>query len=346
MSYSKMAIPTRSEHQWRYTSWEKIHPSDVTSVPEIESANVSINGECIHPKSKRMYDTTSEISRVFLQESNDAMYSINLDESKDYQIIEINSTKSHAICHLNLTVESSTALQIKLSGDCTWLGVHITGEIKQNCSLFIGVLNNLNSECKLLRCEDWNIQRDASLVYGELSIGGNYAKNDIRTTLSGTNAELIQTVAVITEGKRHDDHHIEILHKSGHTNSSLTVNSSCKDRGHAIGTGLLMIEENCDGTDAGQVFKNLLLSERARAESLPELEVLSDDVSAAHGAASSPIDANQLHYLMARGFTPDDAKSMIVEGFLVSSFANINNDHVRLFLLDSLNKHLDNNQEE
>tara|TARA_B100000965_G_C19598334_1_gene761311 strand:+ start:2459 stop:3499 length:1041 start_codon:yes stop_codon:yes gene_type:complete len=346
MSYSEMAIPNRSEHQWRYTSWEKIHPSDVNSIPEIEIATVLLSEESISPKSKREFNAKADISRVFMQEVNSEMYSIKLDKSIDFHTIEINSNKPHAICHLNLVAESSTALQIIMSGECEWLGIHITGEIKQNCNLFVGVLNNLNSGCKLLRCEDWNIERDGSLTYGELSIGGNYAKNDIRTTLSGTNAELIQNVAVITEGKRHDDHHIEILHKSGHTNSSLTVNSSCSDRGHAIGTGLLMIEENCDGTDAGQVFKNLLLSDRARAESLPELEVLSDDVSAAHGAASSPIDQNQLHYLMARGFSPKHAKSLIVEGFLVSSFAKISNDHVRLFLLDSLNKHLNNDLEE
>ena len=346
MSYSEMTIPNRSEHQWRYTSWEKIHPSDVNSIPEIETATVLLSEESISPLSKREFDAKADISRVFMQEVNSEMYSIKLDKSNDYNTIEINSNKTHAICHLNLAVESSTALQIIMSGECEWLGIHITGNIKQNCNLIVGILNNLNNECKLLRCEDWNIERDASLTYGELSIGGNYAKNDIRTTLSGTNAELIQTVAVITEGKRHDDHHIEILHKSGHTNSSLTINSSCSDRGHAIGTGLLMIEENCDGTDAGQVFKNLLLSDRARAESLPELEVLSDDVSAAHGAASSPIDQNQLHYLMSRGFSPKHAKSLIVEGFLVSSFAKISNDNVRLFLLDSLNNHLNNNLEE
>ena len=145
--------------------------------------------------------------------------------------------------------------------------------------------------------------------------------------------------------RRHDDHHIEILHKAGHTNSSLTVNSSCADRGHAIGTGLLMIEENCDGTDAGQVFKNLLLSDRARAESLPELEVLSDDVSAAHGAASSPVDQEQIHYLMSRGFSPKHAEAMIVEGFLVNSFSKIDNKEIKDFLTGSLNNHLNKDLE-
>mgnify|MGYP001435767315 FL=1 len=345
MSYLEMAIPNRSQHQWRYTPWEKIHPSSIDSIPVLASAKLELNGVEKEVDSSRDADENFEISRTFLQEANKMSHSILLDDSKKCHIIEISSNEEKNICHLDLTVESSTALQIVLKGDCDWFGLHITGNIKANTKLILGILNNLNQDCKLLRCEDWNIERDGHLTYGELSLGCGYAKSDIRTTLSGTNAELIQTVAVITENRRHDDHHIEILHKAGHTNSSLTVNSSCADRGHAIGTGLLMIEENCDGTDAGQVFKNLLLSDRARAESLPELEVLSDDVSAAHGAASSPVDQEQIHYLMSRGFSPKHAEAMIVEGFLVNSFSKIDNKEIKDFLTGSLNNHLNKDLE-
>jgi Fe-S cluster assembly protein SufD len=154
--------------------------------------------------------------------------------------------------------------------------------------------------------------------------------------LKGTNSALIQNIAVNCDAGRVDDHHIEIHHLSPHTNSSLCVNSACANKGHAIGTGLLIIEENCDGSDAGQVFKNLLLSENAKAEAIPELEVLSDDVSAAHGAASSSVDPEQIHYLMARGFSPEDAKTEILEGFLISSFAKLSNEKTRQFLMEGL----------
>jgi Fe-S cluster assembly protein SufD len=97
-----------------------------------------------------------------------------------------------------------------------------------------------------------------------------------------------------------------------------------------------MIEEDCDGCDAGQVFKNLLLSDTAKAESIPELEVLSDDVKAAHGAASSSVDCEQIHYLMSRGFPKEQAESLIVEGFLVSCFAKIKNNDVRQYLIGAL----------
>ena len=82
--------------------------------------------------------------------------------------------------------------------------------------------------------------------------------------------------------------------------------------------------------------KNLLLSEKARAEAIPELEVLSDDVSAAHGAASSSVDLEQIHYMMTRGFSRDDAQTEIVEGFLISSFAKTKNEYAKEFLIKAL----------
>jgi len=67
-------------------------------------------------------------------------------------------------------------------------------------------------------------------------------------------------------------------------------------------------------------LENLLLSESARANSIPELEVLANDVLAAHGASSAPIDENQLFYLRSRGLNLDESKALIVEGFLMSIF--------------------------
>ncbi|GIR07683.1 MAG: hypothetical protein CM15mP18_0120 [Methanobacteriota archaeon] len=106
----------------------------------------------------------------------------------------------------------------------------------------------------------------------------------------------------------------------GHTTSSLVANVACGGRSRSVGTGRLVIDAGADGTDAGQVFRNLLLSQGARADAIPELEVLADDVSAAHGAASASLDEGQLHYLMSRGLGPEEASPMIVEGFLADAF--------------------------
>ena len=336
MNYLEIPVPNRAQHLWRYTPWSKVHPTKVGSVPKISTAKVFVNDVEIKSNDKRQKSNLEEISRVFLQESNDSMHLVSINEASPANLLTISSEEEQAICHIHVECSNSGSLIVKLDGATNWLGLHITGNVAKNCTLSFGLVNDLAKHSTILRCEDWNLLRDSVLEYGELSIGGSQIKSDIRTSLDEVNSSLTQNIAVITDDSRHDDHHIEILHRSGNTNSSLNVSSACSGKGHTIGTGLLMIEEDCDGCDAGQVFKNLLLSDTAKAESIPELEVLSDDVKAAHGAASSSVDSEQIHYMMSRGFSKEHAEALIVEGFLVNCFAKINNNEVRQYLIGAL----------
>lgn len=336
MTYLEIPIPNRSEHLWRYTPWKKIHPTKVDAIPEIKPATVILNGKLSKSSSFSEAPQSNEISRAFLLETNCTKHSITIEDDTNEYEIEVNGESEMESCHLHFNVQTSGNVCLRLSGNSKWFGLSITAVLQKNVAFSFAIVNNLNENCTLLRCEDWEISRDSSLEYGELSTGADRIKSDIRTYLKGTNSTLTQNIAVNCDSGRVDDHHIEIHHLSPHSNSSLCVNSACANKGHAIGTGLLIIEENCDGSDAGQVFKNLLLSEDAKAEAIPELEVLSDDVSAAHGAASSSVDPEQIHYLMSRGYSREDAKTEILEGFLISSFAKLSNEKSRQFLMEEL----------
>ena len=341
MSYLDLPVPNKSEHLWRYTSWKRVHPSKIDSIPQIESAAVRVNGDVISPGQVLNQQQTEEISRTFLTESNNQQFNLVVSEDNPNLTVDISTVGTISSTNLHIHGKTSGSVRLRITGEVEWFGLCIKGNLENNVNLSYAIINQLNDKATVLRTEDWNVARDSTLEYGELSTGGNRVKSDIRTYLRGKNSSLIQNIAVYCEANRVDDHHIEIHHQSGFSNSSLCVKSACSEKGHAIGTGLLSIDEDCDKSDAGQVFKNLLLSEQAKAESIPELEVLSDDVSAAHGAASSSVDKEQIHYMMARGFDPEDAKAEIVEGFLISSFAKMNNDISRDFLLSALSTQSD-----
>ena len=76
-------------------------------------------------------------------------------------------------------------------------------------------------------------------------------------------------------------------------------------------------------------------------EAIPELEVLANEVSAAHGAASAPINPEQMHYLMSRGLSKEEATSMMVEGFLIDSFTGLDSTLVRETIHHRLTSHLE-----
>ena len=330
MQYPQISIPHRSQHLWRYTPWKRIHPTKVTEMPASDPIKFSSGQDS-------KMDDSDEIARSFIHSISTSCKKIILKD----ETLELDLRCSGHICSGELNIESSgkSTLMIRLSGDAGWTGLRIHGAVEGKLS--VATINDLSKDGHFLRCEDWDVGRDSELEFATLSAGGFLNKSDIRVDLTNKGAQIRAGIASNGYGSRHDDHHIEIKHSIGYTDSSLVMHASCGDSSHSVGTGLLTICEGADGSDAGQVFRNLLLSEKSRAEAIPELEVLADDVKAAHGAASAPIDADQIHYLSSRGLSPDESSALIVEGFLMDAFRDIKNEEVVSLMRTRLLVHLE-----
>tara|TARA_B110000444_G_scaffold163257_2_gene152584 strand:- start:28410 stop:29420 length:1011 start_codon:yes stop_codon:yes gene_type:complete len=330
MQYPQISIPPRSEHLWRYTPWRRIHPTKVEEMPMADPINFSTGEDSV-------MDDSSEIGRSFIHSISKVCNLVTIDNEH----LELDLRCSGHICagELNLVSSGKSSLIIRVSGDAGWTGLRVIGEVKGTLS--VALINDLAEDGHLLRCEDWTVGRDSTLEISTLSVGGILNKSDIRIDLKLNGAEVRTGIASNGHKSRHDDHHIEIQHSVGHTNSSLVMHAACGGASHSVGTGLLTICEGADGSDAGQVFRNLLLSEKARAEAIPELEVLADDVKAAHGAASAPVDSEQIHYLASRGLNFEEASTLIVEGFLMDAFRQVRNKEVVETLRTRLLVHLE-----
>ncbi|MCZ6609155.1 MAG: SufD family Fe-S cluster assembly protein, partial [Alphaproteobacteria bacterium] len=87
-------------------------------------------------------------------------------------------------------------------------------------------------------------------------------------------------------------------------------------RAHGVFQGLVRVAPKAIGTDARQKNQALLLSDRASADTKPELEILADDVKCTHGATVSDLDADGLFYLMARGLSEAEARRLLIAGFI------------------------------
>jgi len=337
-SYLDATVPSRSEHLWRYTPWSRLHPGNVETIPEVDAAIVKSEEFGLSKESTQPLAAT-DIARIFLNEILEETTTIDCDGKEGH--IHIHAGGHAVAAHLHFSCRTSSYVVLHLHGEADWFGLALTGDIHPNAKLSIGIINELSTDSVMVRVDDWAVHRDGQFELATLSMGGHRNKSDIRSTLEGTNASLKQFIAVHGHGTRHDDHHIEIHHQQPHTNSHLLLNAACDDRSHSIGTGALTIDNVAQHSDAGQVFRNLLLSPSSRAEAIPELEVLANEVAAAHGAASAPINEEQLHYLMSRGLSKQEATSMIVEGFLVDSFTGLDSDFVRDAIQIRLTVHLE-----
>lgn len=155
------------------------------------------------------------------------------------------------------------------------------------------------------------------------AFGGSLAKADLAVDLRGRGASAQVLGAVFGGGRQQFDHHTIIDHEAPDTSSNLDVRVAVQGRAKSSATGRLYIAHDAVRSEAYQENRNLLLSESASAVLIPELEILTDEVQAKHGATVGPIDEDQLYYLNSRGLSPVEATAMIVEGFFESILARV-----------------------
>jgi len=160
------------------------------------------------------------------------------------------------------------------------------------------------------------VGRDASLYSSVVALGGDYARvrTDSRMVGKGGSAEL--NAVYFTDGDRMHDFRTLQDHIAPSTTSDLLFKGALQDRGRSVYSGLIRVQPEARGTNAFQTNRNLVLSEGAGAESVPNLEILTDDVKCSHASAVGPVDEEQLYYMESRGIPPVAAERLIVLGFL------------------------------
>ncbi len=113
------------------------------------------------------------------------------------------------------------------------------------------------------------------------------------------------------------------IHEAPHTASDVLVKSVLSGHAECLYDGSIRVEKVARKTIAHQRNDNLLLSDNAYARSRPSLEILTDDVHCTHGAASGPVDTEQLWYLMSRGLSRHRAGELLVRGFIQSALDRV-----------------------
>jgi Fe-S cluster assembly protein SufD len=125
------------------------------------------------------------------------------------------------------------------------------------------------------------------------------------------------------DGNQHLDHDTQQNHLAGNTTSDLLYKGALLDESRSVWQGMIYVAPGAVGTDGYQANRNLILSKGARADSIPGLEILADDVRCTHGATVGKIDEGELFYLLSRGIPKKEAEQLIVTGFFASIMERI-----------------------
>jgi Fe-S cluster assembly protein SufD len=159
------------------------------------------------------------------------------------------------------------------------------------------------------------INRDVSMRSHSISVGSGHAKVNWGTVLQGKGATSHWTGMMMAGQEQHFDLHTIHRHSSGETFSNLDYKVALKDRAVSAYTGRINIDESAEFCEAYQENRNLLLSDTAKVESIPELEISNDEVKCSHGVTVGMLEDEQIFYLTSRGIGHDEAMRIILEGF-------------------------------
>ncbi len=175
----------------------------------------------------------------------------------------------------------------------------------------------------------FQLQRDASASTVNIGLGGLYNKSHLANVQQGNNAQAEMIGVMFGSGEQHFDNHTEHIHEASNSFSDMDFKVVLEHKSRSAYTGLIRIELEASNCEAYQENRNLMLDPTCRAESIPELEILNQEVQCTHGVTVAPIDQEQLYYLMTRGLAERDAERLIVEGFFGPALDRIDDDTLR-----------------
>jgi Fe-S cluster assembly protein SufD len=157
--------------------------------------------------------------------------------------------------------------------------------------------------------------RDSTITLGTVALGGHYARVRTEARVSGPGGSTRQIALYFAGGEQMHDFRTIQDHDAPHTTSDLLFKGAVQDSARSVYTGLIRIRPHARGTSAFQTNRNLTLSEGAWAESVPNLEIETNDVKCSHASTVGPIDPEQRFYLESRGIPTPIAERLVVLGF-------------------------------
>jgi Fe-S cluster assembly protein SufD len=194
----------------------------------------------------------------------------------------------------------------------------LTASAAANSNLNITLRQNLGERVVFFHHDILSVRRDARIGFVESQLGGALVKTRARAILAGEGADVRLNGIYIAGKKRHMDIGTLQEHRTARASSNALYKGAVRSGGRSVFQGLIEVAPKAVKTDAYLTNNNLILGDDARSDSLPQLDILTDDVKCSHGSTTGKLDEGQIFYLRSRGFSPGEAKRELTRAFLAS----------------------------
>ena len=173
------------------------------------------------------------------------------------------------------------------------------------------------------------VGRDATIRTLHIGFGASLARSEAETVLAEPGGFSEMLGVFFADGDQHFDHRTLQDHVGEHCTSDLLYKGALRDRSRAVYSGWVHVRPDAQKTNAMQTSRNIVLSEHAKADAIPNLEIEANDVRCGHAASVGPVDEDAIFYLTSRGIPRDEAERLIVSGFFQEVLDRIPIDEIR-----------------
>ncbi|MFC5930253.1 Fe-S cluster assembly protein SufD [Cryobacterium melibiosiphilum] len=222
--------------------------------------------------------------------------------------------------------------------------------LSENVEIILGESSNLT----VVSVQEWNtgavhltnhfasVGKDARLKHVVVSLGGSIVRVNPSVRLAGSGSDTLLLGLYFADAGQHLEQQVYVFHDAPHSRSRVTYKGALQGQdARTVWIGDVLIGNKAAGTDSYEQNRNLVLSEGTRADSIPNLEIETGDiVGAGHASATGRFDDEQLFYLQSRGITEEEARRLVVRGFLTEVIQQIGSPTLEARLQETIEAEL------
>ena len=220
--------------------------------------------------------------------------------------------------YIGINVEKNVTAKLSIKfGDSLNADVYSIIEVLANSNSNLELIIDADTpkEIDIINSIFARVEKDGFFNIHTVSTGGSFSRNRIDVDLIGDGAGFNIDGVYFGEKAQVHDNRVFVNHIAKRTTSNMLTKGVLGDESRSVFTGTIHIAEGAEKTESHQENRNILLSETASAQSVPNLEILCDDVICGHGSSVGPIEENLYHYVMSRGIDKTSAEKLLIQGF-------------------------------
>jgi Fe-S cluster assembly protein SufD len=201
-------------------------------------------------------------------------------------------------------------------------------------------LQNINNNSTLISNTEFQLEKGAELVSNFITLNGGMIRNNTRVLFNGPHASANIYGLYLMDRRQHIDNHVYVDHSSPDCTSVESFKGILDESSSGVFNGHVFVRKDAQKTNAYQGNRNILLTDTAKVNSKPFLEIYADDVKCSHGSSTGQLDTESMFYLMQRGIGPESARMLLMFAFANEIVGKISIPELRFRIEDMVKKRL------